>query len=70
MGKLGDFCTCENISCALHPTNHDKGCAPCVRKNLKTREMPDCFFSLLPGARERSGDSFEDFANLVLHCDK
>ncbi|MCD8138962.1 MAG: DUF6485 family protein [Planctomycetaceae bacterium] len=59
------FCTCSKLDCRLHPTNHDKGCAPCVSKNLQTKEMPSCFFNVLEGADSRPGDTFEDFADLV-----
>ena len=59
------FCTCSNLACPLHPTKHDKGCAPCIAKNLKLREIPSCFFTLVEGASSRSGDRFEDFAALV-----
>ena len=38
------FCTCENTDCPLHPTRHEKGCSPCIAKNLKLREIPNCFF--------------------------
>ena len=65
MNDLSLFCTCKNLACPLHPTRHDKGCAPCIQKNLKLREVPNCFFQLLPGAEGRPGDSFEDFARLV-----
>lgn len=66
MGIDCKFCTCRNVSCPLHPTRHDKGCAPCVAKNLKRRELPSCFFDSLGGAEERQGDSYADFARLVL----
>lgn len=61
-----DFCTCDNIACPLHPTKHDKGCSLCIQKNLKLKEIPNCFFHLLENAQQRQGDSFEDFAKLVL----
>ncbi len=35
-------------------------------KNLKTKEMPSCFFNLLENPDTRKGDSFEDFAKLVM----
>mgnify|MGYP001310715960 CR=1 FL=1 len=44
MNKLSQFCSCDNFKCPLHPTNHDKGCAPCIKKNLKLGEIPNCFF--------------------------
>lgn len=66
MARLGDFCTCKNLDCSLHPTKHDKGCTPCINKNLKLKEIPNCFFEFLPGAESRPGDSFEEFSKLVL----
>lgn len=66
MNNLSKFCTCKNLECPLHPTKHDKGCAPCISKNLGLHEIPDCFFNLIENAELRSGDSFEDFAKLVL----
>jgi len=61
------FCTCKNLDCPLHPTKHDRGCAPCIAKNLKLQEMPNCFFQKVDGSKTRSGDSFEDFARAVLN---
>ena len=65
MKNLSPFCTCTDLSCPLHPTNHERGCGPCIADNLKDREIPSCFFHL---AGEYKGDSytFEDFARLVL----
>lgn len=42
--NLSDFCTCKNLAYLLHPAKHDKGCAPCIQKNLKLHEIPNCFF--------------------------
>lgn len=66
MGNLSTFCSCANLACPLHPTKHDKGCAPRIQKNLRLKEMPNCFFNLVEGTEDRDGDSFEDFANSVL----
>ncbi len=60
------FCNCEKTDCPLHPKNHDKGCSLCIAKNLKTHEMPSCFFNSI-GAKDRPGDSYEDFARAVLN---
>lgn len=60
------FCTCQNTACPLHPTRHDKGCTPCIVKNLKLHELPNCFFQQVSGSEARTGDSFRDFAALVL----
>ena len=65
MNNISPFCSCKKMDCPLHPTKHDKGCAPCISKNLKSREIPNCFFDLLPGSESRSGDFFEDFARQV-----
>lgn len=67
---MEQVCSCTNLKCALHPTKHDNSCTPCISKNLKTKEMPSCFFNLIEGAASRKGDSFEDFAKLVLKNDK
>ena len=47
MENLSTFCSCTNLACPLHPTKHDKGCAPCIQKNLRLKEMPNCFFNLV-----------------------
>ena len=65
MENLSGFCSCVNLACPLHPTKHDKGCAPCIQNNLRLREMPNCFFNLVEGTENRTGDSFEDFAEYV-----
>lgn len=65
MPNLSPFCTCQNTICPLHPTKHDKGCAPCIAKNLKLGEVPNCFFNKLNNNEERNGDSFADFADAV-----
>jgi len=70
MEGLNKFCSCKNMSCPLHPTKHDKGCTPCIGKNLKLKEIPNCFFNLINGAQLREGDSFEDFAKLILISEK
>lgn len=66
MANLSPFCTCKNLDCPLYPTKHEKGCAPCISKNLRLKEMPNCFFNEVVGAEKRQGDSFRDFAELVL----
>ncbi len=66
MENLSTFCTCSNLACPLHPTKHDKGCAPCIQKNLRLQEIPNCFYHLVPRSEGRSSDSFEAFAALVL----
>lgn len=66
MNHLSKFCTCKNLDCPLHPINHDKGCTPCISKNRKLREVLNCFFNLIEDSENRNGDTFEDFAELVI----
>ena len=66
MSNMSQFCTCTNIECPLHPTKHDRGCSPCVAKNLKLKEIPSCFFNLVDPENCREDDTFEDFAKCVL----
>lgn len=66
MKQAGEFCTCVNLKCPLHPQNHDRGCAPCIQKNLKLKEIPNCFFNLVENSESRTGVHFDDFAKLVL----
>ena len=66
MSNLSEFCTCKDKNCPLNPVNHDRGCAPCIKKNLRLREIPSCFFHLFDEKEAREGYSFEDFAELVL----
>lgn len=66
MTKLKNFCTCDNFVCPLHPTRHEKGCTPCIIKNLRLKEVPNCFFKLVENSETRTGDSFEDFADMVM----
>lgn len=69
MSNISGFCTCTNLDCPLHPTKHDKGCAPCISKNLKLKEVPNCFFNLVGSAASRDGDTYEDFAKLILESE-
>ena len=66
MDNLSKFCTCTDLECPMHPTNHDKGCAPCIAKNLKLREIPSCFFNEADNGAEHDSFFFEDFAKAVL----
>ena len=70
MSNLVEFCTCKNLDCTLHPTKHNKGCTLCINKNLRLKEIPNCFFDLVDGAESREGDSFKDFAKLILRGKK
>lgn len=66
MSGYSGFCSCRDTRCPLHPSNHDQGCTPCIRKNLREREIPSCFFNLVGDASELRSFHFEDFAKYVL----
>ena len=66
MNNLSPFCTCTDYNCPVHPTNHNKGCAPCIAKNLKQNEIPSCFFQKLNLEQKPDSYFFEDFAKAVL----
>ena len=70
MSSKSPFCTCKDIECPFHPTNHDLGCAPCIAKNLKEREIPSCFFNMVETEHTAPGYKFEDFAKTVLNGDE
>jgi len=62
------FCTCDDLTCALNPNNPNSkilGCDPCIRKNLKAREIPSCFFLLvnedMTGVEDFTIDGFVEF---------
>ena len=63
---MQNMCSCANLDCPLHPGKHEKGCTPCINKNLNLKEIPNCFFNLVEGSETRPGDSFADFARQVL----
>ena len=58
-------CTCTDTSCPFNPANLDKGCTPCIAKNLKYGEIPSCFFVAIQGHDEYPGYSYQHFAQLV-----
>ena len=65
MKDLSPFCTCTDTECPFHPSNHDKGCAPCIAKNLSEREIPSCFFNKVDPDEKHTAYHFEDFAASV-----
>ena len=70
MSNLSQFCTCTDTACPLHPSNHEKGCVPCIAKNLQAREIPSCFFKKLNLAKKPDSYYFEDFARAVLESNE
>lgn len=65
-----DFCTCSDTACPFHPTNHDKGCTPCILKNHKEREVPSCLFNMVGRSERCEGYHFEDFALSVVDAQR
>ena len=57
------YCTCRDRACPMNPVNHDKGCTPCINKNLALGRIPNCFFNKVTDDLD-SVDSFtiEGFA--------
>lgn len=70
MSNLSTFCTCTDLECPFHPTNQERGCSPCIAKNLKEREIPSCFFNMLDLPEKPTAYHFEDFARAVLAQEK
>lgn len=67
MANQNHFCTCNETNCKLHPVNHDKGCDPCIRKNLNKGEMPGCFFHLVNDDTSKADDfTIEGFVKFYL----
>lgn len=62
------FCTCNDRKCPFNPVNHDKGCTPCIAKNLHEHEIPTCLFNAIsPDRLEADKDewSWQAFARHV-----
>ena len=59
------FCTCKVTSCKNHPLNHSEGCDLCIQKNLKSGEIPACFWLQisddLSGYKTYTYQDFSDF---------
>lgn len=64
-----DFCTCADRECPLHPANHDKGCTPCMKKNIRAGEVPSCLWNLVSTREERQREGCDyriaSFAEMV-----
>ncbi|MCR4831136.1 MAG: DUF6485 family protein [Pseudobutyrivibrio sp.] len=59
------FCTCTDTACPCHPSNHDKGCTPCIAKNLGQGEIPSCFFHNIKEEKPTKDWFYADFSALV-----
>ena len=62
---MENICTCKELDCELHPTNHKNGCTPCIKENLKTKDIPNCMLYEIDPSDIRENDSFELFAKLL-----
>ena len=43
------------------------GCTPCIEKNLKMDEMPNCFFDKIDPDHKRKGTKTKDYAELYIN---
>ncbi len=60
------FCTCVDHECPCHPVNHDRGCTPCIAKNLDEEAIPVCFYRKMEPDMDRKQDySFQGYARFV-----
>ena len=66
MHSSAPFCTCTNYSCSLHPVNHDKGCNPCMEKNLRKGVVPNCMIYAISRDKKPEGFGYRDFAKFVM----
>jgi hypothetical protein len=59
------FCMCRTADCPHHPSRHDLGCDPCIRKNLELGEIPACFWENVSrgvsGTTKWSAENFSRF---------
>lgn len=69
MDQLSPFCTCTDQVCPYHPSNHDRGYAPCIAKNLAEHEIPSCLWNLVDTAKGQPSYSIRAFAELVVEKD-
>lgn len=60
------FCTCNDLECPNHPSNHNMGCTRCIAKNLALGEIPTCFFKKVDLNYSGPGYFMQDFANLMM----
>lgn len=67
------FCTCPVTGCPRHPSNHNQGCDPCMKDNLKKGKMPACMFDAVSEdvseVRDYTIKGFVDFY-LKVHKDE
>ena len=66
MKDAKEICTCTDLACPFNPANHDKGCTPCIIKNLHEKEIPSCFYRDIDFPKPTSNWHYEDFAALVM----
>lgn len=61
------FCTCGETKCKNHPNNHEKGCDPCIQKNLARGEIPACFYlKVSPDTSGLTSFTVDSFVNFYL----
>lgn len=72
MSSNVEFCTCTDKDCPFNPVNHDKGCTPCIAKNLKAGEIPSCFFNITDPEKKIDRGAYlrRDFVRVAMEMEK
>lgn len=65
MNPAVSMCTCDDTECPFNPVNHNKGCTPCIAKNLRKGEIPTCFYEAIDCPKPTEDWYYADFAALV-----
>ena len=65
-----DFCSCLVKDCKAHPEKHNWECAPCIEKNLKSHEIPYCFWNKIGDTENANSNyTFLEFAKNVVRVE-
>ena len=63
------FCTCPVVKCPRHPSNHDRGCDPCIKDNIERGKMPACMFKVVNEDVSQVKDfTIKGFVDFYLQC--
>jgi len=61
------FCMCPAVGCPFNPKNHNHGCDPCIKDNIKKKKMPACmFYSVHADMSEAADYSIEGFVDYYM----
>lgn len=68
MNNNKHFCTCKDLNCKYNPHNISQSCDLCIKKNLKNKEIPSCFFRIINDDLSTLKEfTFESFVKFFLH---